>query len=171
MIAVLRLSHRVGRDDRTTTHVGLTARALGAEKIILSGDRDEGVEKSLSSVAARWGGVFSVSYEKDWKRAIKSFHGTKVHLTMYGLPVQSKMAKIRKSRNVLVIVGGEKVPAEVYGLADYNIAVTSQPHSEVAALAIFLRELLGKKSLEKKFPKAKIKIVPQERGKKTVLSK
>ncbi|MBI5355319.1 MAG: tRNA (cytidine(56)-2'-O)-methyltransferase, partial [Candidatus Aenigmarchaeota archaeon] len=36
MIAILRLSHRVGRDDRTTTHVGLAARALGAEKIILS---------------------------------------------------------------------------------------------------------------------------------------
>lgn len=168
MIAVLRLSHRVGRDDRTTTHVGLTARALGAEKIILSGDRDEGVEKSLANVAARWGGAFSVSYEKDWKRAIKSFRGTKVHLTMYGLPVQKKMAKIRKSRNVLVIVGGEKVPAEVYGLSDYNIAVTSQPHSEVAALAVFLRELLGKKSLDKKFPKAKIKIVPQERGKRLI---
>jgi tRNA (cytidine56-2'-O)-methyltransferase len=29
-VAVLRLGHRPGRDERTTTHVGLTALALGA---------------------------------------------------------------------------------------------------------------------------------------------
>jgi tRNA (cytidine56-2'-O)-methyltransferase len=32
-ITVLRLSHRVGRDERVTTHVGLTARAFGASGI------------------------------------------------------------------------------------------------------------------------------------------
>jgi tRNA (cytidine56-2'-O)-methyltransferase len=37
MITVLRLDHRVGRDTRITTHVCLTSRAFGADKVILSG--------------------------------------------------------------------------------------------------------------------------------------
>ena len=40
MITVLRLDHRLGRDTRITTHVCLTARAFGADKVILSGERD-----------------------------------------------------------------------------------------------------------------------------------
>ena len=38
MIVVLRLGHRIGRDARISTHCGLVARALGANKIIYSGD-------------------------------------------------------------------------------------------------------------------------------------
>jgi len=34
-------------------------------------------------------------------------------------------------------VRAEKVPAEMYDLADWNVAVDNQPHSEVAALASF----------------------------------
>ena len=33
-VTVLRLDHRPGRDDRMTTHVGLTARALGADRVV-----------------------------------------------------------------------------------------------------------------------------------------
>ena len=40
MITVLRLDHRLGRDTRITTHVCLTARAFGADKVILSGEHD-----------------------------------------------------------------------------------------------------------------------------------
>mgnify|MGYP000624387395 CR=1 FL=1 len=36
-VTVLRLGHRPGRDERMTTHVGLTARALGADRVILTG--------------------------------------------------------------------------------------------------------------------------------------
>ena len=63
------------------------------------------------------------------------------------------------------MIGGEKVPGEVYGLADYNIAVTNQPHSEVAALAVFLHEYFSGKELDKKF-RGRLKIVPQAAGKK-----
>ena len=38
--------------------------------------------------------------------------------------------------DILFIVGAEKVPPWVFELADYNIAVGNQPHSEIAALAI-----------------------------------
>jgi tRNA (cytidine56-2'-O)-methyltransferase len=86
---------------------------------------------------------------------------------MYGIPIQNKIKQLRRS-NVLVIIGSEKVPGEVYGLADFNIAVSNQPHSEVAALAIFLHEYFRGKELNKKFSAAKLKIIPQERGKKVV---
>jgi len=62
----------------------------------------------------------------------------------------------------------QKVPTEVYQLADYNIGVTSQPHSEVAALAIFLHEYAEGKELEKEFGDAKIRIIPQAKTKKVV---
>ena len=67
----------------------------------------------------------------------------------------------------MIIVGGEKVPPEVYQMADYNLQVTNQPHSEIAGLALFLHEYLGKKAHTKKFPKARLRVIPQERGKKT----
>ena len=82
---------------------------------------------------------------------------------MYGLPVQKQIQKIKKHRNLLLIIGGEKVPFEVYQLADYNISVTNQPHSEVAALAVFLDKYFGGKELEKKFPGAKKKVIPNSR--------
>ena len=37
----------------------------------------------------------------------------------------------------MIVVGAEKVPREIYELADYNVAVGSQPHSEVSAWAYY----------------------------------
>ncbi|MEM3184417.1 MAG: tRNA (cytidine(56)-2'-O)-methyltransferase, partial [Candidatus Hadarchaeales archaeon] len=62
-------------------------------------------------------------------------------------------------------VGAAKVPAEVFELADYNVAIGNQPHSEVAALAVFLDRLFEGKELERDFPNWKLKIIPSERGK------
>ena len=66
----------------------------------------------------------------------------------------------------LVVVGGPKVPGEVYGLADWNVSVTSQPHSEVSALAVFLHELFEGRELDGVFEGARMRITPQERGKR-----
>ena len=44
MIVVLRLGHRLKRDERLSTHVGLASRALGADKIIYSGVRTLKIE-------------------------------------------------------------------------------------------------------------------------------
>ena len=169
MISILRLGHRVGRDDRISTHCGLVARALGASSIIYSGDHDDKMVAGINSVTQRFGGQFEVGYQANWRHALEDFKKrgfTIVHLTVYGMPLQKKLASIKKSRDILVVIGGEKVLPEVYQAADYNIAVTSQPHSEVASLAIFLNNFIGKKSLEQKFPGAKIRIIPQEKGKK-----
>ena len=40
-VSVLRLGHRVDRDKRMTSHLGLTARAFGANRVILAGDNDK----------------------------------------------------------------------------------------------------------------------------------
>ena len=173
-VKVLRLGHRKKRDLRLTTHVCLTARALGANEVILSGEEDNHIIESVRDVAKRWGGSFKVSYEKNWKKVLINHknQGYKiVHLTMYGMPVQKKIKDVRKNKKILVVVGSEKVPGEVYAVADYNIAVTNQPHSEVAALSIFLHELFKGKELEKRFPKAEVRIVPSERKKNVIRKK
>ena len=163
MITVLRLEHRPFRDQRITTHCGLVARALGASAFVYSGQQDDKLENSIRGVVGNFGGKFSIQYTESWKTFLKGFKGKKIHLTMYGLPMQKQIQKIRKHRNILLIIGGEKVPFEVYKLADYNISVTSQPHSEVAALAIFLDKYFVGKELEKKFPGAKKKVIPNSR--------
>lgn len=113
MLAVLRLGHRVGRDVRITTHICLAARAMGADKVFLSGEKDESIIKSIGGVVKRWG-KFEVEYRKDWRSVMKSWKGKTVHLTMYGEPLNDRIGVLRKEKDLLVIVGAEKVPSEVY---------------------------------------------------------
>jgi len=88
---------------------------------------------------------------------------------MYGLPVDAVINNIREVRgDKVIVIGGEKVPAELYKMADYNVAIGKQPHSEVAALAVFLDKLFKGDELNKDFENAKIKVIPQEKGKKVV---
>lgn len=168
MIGVLRLNHRAGRDERMTTHIFLAARALGADFGILTGSKDKSVIQSIGDVVDRWGGNFEIKYKENWRSFIKNWEGKVVHLTMYGLPVEEKIEEIRESEDILLVVGGEKVPGEMYQLADYNISVTQQPHSEVAALGVFLDRYHQGEELKRKFENAEIRIEPQAHGKKTI---
>ena len=167
-ICVLRLGHRIGRDQRVTTHVFLAARALGASEGVLCGDEDAPVAEGVARVSGLWGGKFPVRQEKDWKRFLQERKkaGWKVaHLTMYGTDFQAGARKLASSKkNVVVMVGAGKVPTEAYELADFNLAVGNQPHSEVAALALFLDRFFSGKELGKNF-KGKLRIVPNARGK------
>ena len=167
-IRVLRIGHRYVRDYRTLTHLCLVSRALGAESVYLE-EIDDGLLEGVQEVNDAWGGGFQVLKVPSWRSAVsdaKTEGRVVVHLTMYGLPLLEKVAELRKSSKFLLAVGGPKVPAEAYHLADYNIAVTSQPHSEIAALAIVLHELQGGEELKKEFGPAKMKIVPSEKGKR-----
>jgi len=170
-VYVLRLGHRIDRDKRVSMHVFLTARALSASRVIYSGEKDGDLEKRIQAVVSRWGGPFEVTYEEDWRRLVENWKkkGVVCHLTMYGIDVDDCLDKIPKDKNLLVVVGSQKVPGEVFQLADFNVAIGNQPHSEVAALAIFLDRLFEGKGLKKEFKDARIKVVPQERGKKVVL--
>ena len=169
-IQVLRVGQRYFRDDRTLTHLCLVSRALGAESILLE-DAEKDVVGTLGEVNARWGGRFQAVLGVGWRKALqdaKKEGRAIVHLTMYGLPLQEKVGELRKLKKALVVVGGPKVPGEVYHRADYNIAVTSQPHSEIAALALVLHEMQSGEELKRAFPKSKIRILPSARGKRVV---
>lgn len=163
-VFVLRLGHRPERDKRISTHVALTARAFGAEGIYFSVE-DEKLFEKIREVNSRWGGNFFIKHA-NWRELLKSFDGTKVHLTMYGIPLPEKINDIKKSDKIMVVVGAEKVPPEVYQLCDMNIAIGNQPHSEVAALAVFLDRLLDGNVFKISFPNAKIKIIPSEKEKR-----
>jgi tRNA (cytidine56-2'-O)-methyltransferase len=168
-VVVLRIGHRPERDKRITTHVGLVARAFGAEEMLLSG-RDSHVEESLTDVAERWGGSFRLRPDVSWKGETtrwKEAGGKVVHLTMYGSNLPDVIDEIRECENILVVVGAEKVPADMYDLADWNVAVGNQPHSEVAALAVFLDRLFMGRELHGEF-EGGLKIVPSTRGKQVL---
>jgi tRNA (cytidine56-2'-O)-methyltransferase len=171
-VEVLRLGHRYVRDARITTHLFLTARAFGASKVTYSAQRDEKLEERVKRVTKIWGGPFDVEYEQDWKRKItnwKEKNGEVVHLTFYGLPIRDVIREVRDSaKDKLIVVGGTKVPGIVYKLSDWNVSVTSQPHSEISALSVFLHELFEGGELSKLFKNAKLRIVPQSRGKRVL---
>ena len=165
-VRVVRVGHRYVRDYRTLTHLCLVSRALGAEAIYLE-EVEKELEQTVADVNRTWGGDFGIIEEK-WKRVFQDAEEEGraiVHLTMYGSPLQDKVAELRKRDKFLIAVGGPKVPGEVYKMADYNVAVTSQPHSEVAALAITIHDLQKGEELKKVFGDYKLRIVPSATGK------
>lgn len=169
---VLRYGHRRMRDARASTHVALTARALGASGVIFEGDEDEPLLERLRKIAKDWGGTFEIRSTKNWAAEVERFKkkgGMLVHLTMYGWPLQESMGEIRAAKkDCLVLVGSQKVPAEAYEMAEFNVAVGSQPHSEIAALAVFLDRYFQGKELAREFEGALRKIQPMKIGKNVI---
>lgn len=164
MITVLRIGHRPYRDKRITTHVALVARAFAADKILID-THDEKIENNIKQVCNRFGKGFEIQTGINSKKTIKNWKGPIIHLTMYGEKLEKTIQKIDTKKDILVIVGAEKVPMEIYEQADYNISIGNQPHSEVAALSIFLDRLNNGIWSEKKF-NGKIEIIPSKIGKK-----
>jgi tRNA (cytidine56-2'-O)-methyltransferase len=172
-IVILRWGHRVQRDVRLTTHVALTARALCASGFILADTTDVHIEETVNKITKAWGGNFHFEMGTPWKRAVREWKATGgiiVHLTAYGENIQTSdvMERIRTTgKDVMLLVGSQKVPGEFYSdeVSNFNVAVGNQPHSECSALAIFLDRYFQGKELGKPFEKAKITIVPKERGK------
>ncbi len=175
-LVVLRWGHRPQRDARLTSHVALTARALGASGFVLSDSQDAHIKETVEKIAEVWGGDFSFEMGARWRNIVREWKGDGgivVHLTAYGENIQTSnvLERIRGlQKDVLVIVGSQKVPSEFYSaeVSDFNVAVGNQPHSECAALAIFLDRFFKGETLGKPFENAKLKIIPQERGKKVV---
>jgi len=167
VIEVVRIGQRLVRDDRVTTHVALVSRAFGAERIYMTEVNPE-IKDTLEKINKTWGGNFMVEFIDKWKTIVKQKKedGFKiVHLSMYGEIINDAQESLRKEKNLLIVVGAEKVPREIYELADYNIGVGSQPHSEISALAILLDRIQKGKQFEKEFSDAKRKIIPTKNGK------
>ena len=174
---VLRLGYRRGRDPRITTHLALVSRALGATHFLLAGDNDEDLFDNVASVNERFGGAMTCEHVSGAMGWLKRFTqkdagdgepGVAIHLTMYGEPYRDVIPRIRRDRPVVVVVGGAKVPSEVFEYAQYNVAVGNQPHSEVAALALFMEGWFGQGGSERHFPDAKLIIEPSARGKSVI---
>ena len=175
----MRWGHRPSRDARLTTHVALAARALGASGLVLSDIDDKKIKHTIDDVTRSWGGTFFFEMGIPWKKAVnnwKTRNGIVVHLTAYGENVETSdvVRRIRASgKNVLVIVGSQKVPREFFSeaVSDFNVAVGNQPHSECASLAVFLDRFFQGEELARSFQNGKLKIVPQRRGKRIMTDK
>jgi len=176
-IIVLRWGHRPQRDSRLTSHVALAARALGADGMVISDVEDVKIKETVERITKSWGGEFTFEMGEPWKSVVRKWKedgGIVVHLTAYGENVGTcdVMRRIKSlGKDVLVIVGSQKVPREFYSeqVSDFNVAVGNQPHSECASLAVFLDRYFEGRSLGKDFKNAKMRIIPQESGKKIAI--
>lgn len=170
-IEVLRIGQRLVRDDRVTTHVALVARAFGASKIYMNEINPE-ISRTVKKVNDDWGGKFELHFINDWKKIIKNkkSEGYKiVHLTMYGMNIGIISDTLAEEERILVVVGAEKVPRIVYTLADYNVSIGSQPHSEISALAVFLDRVQKGLQFARGFENGKRRIIPTNEGKRVVI--
>ena len=173
-IVVLRWGHRAQRDVRLTSHVALAARAFGASGFVLSDVVDQNLEKTVEKVVQAWGGSFRFEMGMPWEKTVsewKSKGGIVVHLTIYGESVQisNVLKRVRDTnKDVLLLIGSQKVPPEFFssGISDFNVSIGNQPHSECAAVAVFLDRFFDGKELESNFENARLRVIPQERGKK-----
>ena len=171
VIEIVRIGQRLVRDDRVTTHVALVSRAFGAQRIFMTEVNPE-IKDTLEKINKTWGGDFVVEFIDKWKTIVKKKKEENfkiVHLSMYGENINDVQENLRKEENLLVVVGAEKVPREIYELADYNVGVGSQPHSEISALAILLDRIQKGVQFEKEFSNAKRKIIPTKNGKNVLV--
>ena len=158
-------------DGECTLFVG--QESFGANKIYMNEVNSE-IEKTISDINKTWGGNFQIEIISEWKQIIKERKnaGVKiVHLTMYGQNINNVQMKIRNEDKILIVVGAEKVPREIYEMADYNVAVGNQPHSEISALGILLDRIHQGKQFESDFENPERVIIPQEHGKNVVTNK
>tara|TARA_B100001564_G_scaffold311896_1_gene284480 strand:+ start:197 stop:742 length:546 start_codon:yes stop_codon:yes gene_type:complete len=171
-IEIIRLGHRAGRDPRITTHLALVGRAMGGNEFILCGDKDQKLLDNIDSVNSRFGFGIKCRHESQPMKYLREITESTndnrpivVHLTMYGEPYREIVPSIPKDRGVVVVVGGAKVPGEIFKTCDYNIAIGNQPHSEVAALALFLDIWREGNSFTEDFSNPKLVINPSKSGK------
>ncbi len=170
-IEILRLSHRIHRDIRISSHIALTCRAFNCNKMFYSGQKDSSLENTLIEINKKFGSNFTIEYTKNPEKLVeekKEDNFAIVHLTVYGIPIKNKIKEIRKHKKILIIIGSEHVSGVYYKISHHNISITNQPISELSALTIFLHEYFQSKELETEFKNAKLKIIPSERGKKVI---
>ena len=85
---------------------------------------------------------------------------------MYGSQAHEIADEVKNSNSdILIIVGGSKVPSNVYNSADWNVSVTTQPHSEVSSLAVFQHLLMDGSEFELKFENPVFEVIPTVNGK------
>lgn len=158
MITVLSIGEK---NPRVKLNLCLTARAFGAAKIIFVGRRDANISKHISAINGTWGGIFKVDFASSVKSAVEPLTKYKsVYLTMFGLPLKQLKYTVKTYKNILLIVTSKEYDKQVGELADFKLSITSQPHSQAAAIAIFLHEFFDGREQAMQFQNAKVKVVP-----------
>ncbi len=87
---------------------------------------------------------------------------------MYGKNINGVDTKLYDEEYIFVVIGASKVPRDMYDIADYNIAIGNQPHSEISSLAIFLDRIQAGKQFLVKFGNARKEIIPNSKGKNVI---
>jgi len=129
-------------------------------------------------VNRRFGPGCRLEHIRDWAGFIRRWEGPSVHLTMYGKTLDETIESLHRSTDIdfgeckcepdiLVVIGSEKVQRKVYELADHNTSIGNQPHSEIAALSVFLDRLFKGKQFNREY-EGEWKILPDLRGKTVV---
>ncbi len=132
------------------------------------------IKDTLDKINETWGGNFEIEFITNWKKIIKEKKvGSRkiVHLTMYGENINKIVPILQKEDNVLIVVGAEKVPREIYDFADYNVAIGNQPHSEISALAVLLDRIQKGNQFSTKFENPAREIIPTKKGKNVIMNK
>ncbi len=150
----------------TDLNLCLTARAFGASAITFSpmrGKTDPKLTKYCESVNKKWGGKFSVDFSADWKPFLGSKKNyIKVYLTRYGIPMKKLEYAVKTYKNIILVITMSESVKSLYGLVDFNISISSQPHSSVSALAVFLDNFYKGRELAMHFENASYRVVPEE---------
>ncbi len=146
----------------------MVARAFGASSITFSPDDKESskrLERACKALRRDWGGVFAVSSTNNWKGFMKDKKNyLKVYLTRYGIPVKKLGYQIRTYKNVLVVVSIKESVKQLYKAADFNMSITTQPHSCASAIAVFLHSFYDGRELAMHFENARYRITPDDHG-------
>ena len=90
---------------------------------------------------------------------------------MYGEQCNKTIIKnLKNQEKILIILGSQKVDSLFYEIADLNLSIGNQPHSELSALTILLYELVDNNIdfLYRDFKNGKKRIIPSKKSKKIV---
>jgi tRNA (cytidine56-2'-O)-methyltransferase len=144
----------------------LVARAFGASNISFAESNksnDRKLSRYCDNINGKWGGKFSVSFFKDWKKFLDTKKNyVKVYLTRYGLPVKKVEYALKTYKNILIMVSMSESVKSLYKTSDFNVSITTQPHSSASSIAIFLHNFYDGRELAMHFENAKYKIIPEE---------
>jgi len=161
VLSVLAIGNNVHESNKDLC---LAARAFGAMSVTIAGRRDNRLIRECKAIKSKWGGSFEVSFTDDWKAYLSKKKTYKtVYLTRYGIPLDRMIHSLTTYKNIMLIVTLSESAKDVYKLSDFNVSITSQPHSSAAAVAVFLHHFYEGRELAMHFENARYKVVPSER--------
>ena len=160
----------VGRMEKSKLiDVALTARAFGASELIATQKEQKDklyITKYFKEINDDWGSSFKVSFDSNWKKLIleRNNNYKTIYLTKYGSSIKKSEYAISTYKNIMLIVSTTDNIKELYDMADFNISLTTQPHTIISSIAVFLNMYYKGRELAMHFENAKYKIIPENHG-------